>query len=279
MKTKKLTLQSVLGTLILILAAAAVILPLLWVLLTSLKSNKDFYAHVWGLPQEWLWSNYARAWERGNIGTGAINSLIVTLCSLLLGLTCSTTTAYVLARYKFKGRGLLRGVYLAAIMVPSIIALIPQYFTLIDLHLLDSLFGLILIYGLSSVPFASFVLYGFFQTLPHEVEEAAIIDGAGYVKTFWKIMLPLAQPGIITVLVINFIDYWNEYFKAMTYLSTPSKLTIPVGLVVFTQQSQYRIDWGALMASNIILVIPTAIVYCIFQNSIQKGLTAGAVKG
>lgn len=275
----RFSFHSVFGTLLLILAAAIVILPLLWVLLTSFKSNQDFYSNVWGLPQEWLWENYARAWERGNIGTGVVNSLIVTLGSLLLGLTCSTTSAYIMARFRFKGRGLLRGVYLAAIMVPSIIVLIPQYFMLINLKMLDSLFGLILVYGLSSIPFASFILYGFFQTLPHEMEEAAVIDGASYTKTFWKIMLPLAQPGIITVMVVNFIDYWNEYYKAMTYISSPWKQTIPVGLVVFTQQSQYRIDWGALMASNVILVIPTAVVYCVFQNFIQKGLTAGAVKG
>jgi len=270
---------SVFGTLFMILCAALVILPLVWVLLTSFKSNQDFYMNVWGLPKKWMWENYARAWKRGSIGTTAVNSVIVTACSLALGLVCSTTTAYVLARFRFRLRGLLRGIYIAAIMVPSIISLIPQYFLLMNLKLLDSRLGLILIYGLSSVPFATFVLYGFFQTLPHEIEEAAMIDGAGYIKTFGKIMLPLAQPGIVTVLVINFIDFWNEYYKAMTYISTPGKMTIPVGLVVFAQQSQFRVDWGALMASNIILVIPAIVVYCLFQGSIQKGLTAGAVKG
>ena len=142
---------------------------------------------------------------------------------------------------------------------------------LLHLNLLDTRLGLILVYGLSSVPFSTFMLFGFFKALPHELEEAAMIDGAGYIKTFRTIMLPLAQPGVITVMIVNFIDYWN--------VTTPSKLTIPVGLVQFTQQSQYRIDWGALMASNIIMIIPTIVVYCIFQNSIQKGLTAGAVKG
>ncbi len=276
---KNITALSVVSTLVLSIAALAVIFPLIWVFLTSLKTNKDFYANVWGLPKEWMWSNYVRAWEKANIGQASINSIIVTLSSLALGLTCSTTTAYVLARFKFRFRGLLRGVYLAAIMVPSIISLIPQYFQLINLNMLDSQLGLILVYALSSLPFASFILYGFFLTLPHEIEEAALMDGAGYSRTFFQIMLPLAQPGIVTVLVINFIDYWNEYFKAMTYISTPQKFTIPVGLVVFTQQSQYRIDWGALMASNIILIVPTMIVYMVFQNSIQKGLTAGAVKG
>lgn len=278
-KNKKITAGSVIATVILIIAALAVLFPLIWVLLTSLKSNKDFYANVWGLPKEWMWKNYARAWQKANIGQTAINSLIITLCSLGLGLTCSTTTAYVLARFKFRLRGVLRGIYLAAIMVPSIISLIPQYFLLNGMKLLDSQLGLILVYALSSIPFASFILYGFFLTLPHELEEAALVDGSGYARTFFKIMLPLAQPGIITVLVINFIDYWNEYYKAITYISTPAKFTIPVGLVVFTQQSQYRIDWGALMASNIVLIVPTIIVYCVFQNSIQKGLTAGAVKG
>lgn len=278
-RKRKVTAASIVGTLLLCLAAAAVITPLIWVLLTSLKSNQDFYTNVWGLPREWMWENYGRAWEKGNMGSGLWNSLIVTFGSLLLGLSCSSTTAYVLSRYRFPGRAVLRKIYLAAIMVPSIISLIPQYFMLIHLKLLDSLPGLILVYGLSSLPFASFVLYGFFETLPHELEEAARMDGAGYFRTFWQIMLPLARSGLVTVMIINFIDYWNEYYKALTYLSTPEKLTIPVGLVIFTQQSQYRVDWGALMASNVIMIIPAAVIYCIFQNTIQKGLTAGAVKG
>ncbi len=278
-KGMKVSPSSVLAQVFLCVAAVAVLFPLIWVFLTSLKSNKDFYANVWGLPQEWVWENYARAWQRGNIGGTAINSVIVTLGSLLVGITASSTTAYVLARFRFRGRKLLRGVYLAAIMVPSIIALIPQYFILIELKLIDNLLGLILVYGLSSVPFASFILFGFFQGLPGELEEAAYMDGAGYIRTFFKIMLPLAQPGIVTVVVISFIDYWNEYFKAITYLSTPAKFTMPVGLVVFSQQSQFRIDWGALMASNIILIVPTAVVYILFRRSIQTGLTAGALKG
>lgn len=282
MQTKRLKSHrriSILGTIILVLSAAIIIFPLAWVFLTSFKSNKDFYSNVWGLPKHWEFDNYVRAWTRGNISTTAINSVIVTLSSLVLCLVCSTTTAYALARYRFRLRGALRSVYLAAIMVPSIISLIPQYFLLINLRLLDSLIGLILVYALSSVPFAVLVLYSFFQTLPHEVEEAALIEGAGYSMIFRKIMLPLAQPGVITVSVIAFIDFWNEYFKAMTYISSPAKMTIPVGLVVFTQQSQYRIDWGALMASNVIIIIPAFVVYILFQNSIQTGLTTGAVKG
>ena len=275
----KIKANSVVGNIILWLAVLAVILPLVWVFLTSLKSNQDFYSNVWGLPKEWVWSNYARAWELGNIGSGVINSVVVSLGALAVNLVCSTTSAYALSRFEFRGRKALYGLYVAAIMVPSIITLIPQYFMLLQLNLLDTRLGLILVYGLSSVPFSTFMLFGFFKALPHELEEAAMIDGAGYIKTFRTIMLPLAQPGVITVMIVNFIDYWNEYYKAMSYVTTPSKLTIPVGLVQFTQQSQYRIDWGALMASNIIMIIPTIVVYCIFQNSIQKGLTAGAVKG
>ena len=275
----KIKANSVVGNIILWLAVLAVILPLVWVFLTSLNSNQDFYSNVWGLPKEWVWSNYARAWERGNIGSGVINSVVVSLGALAVNLVCSTTSAYALSRFEFRGRKALYGLYVAAIMVPSIITLIPQYFMLLQLNLLDTRLGLILVYGLSSVPFSTFMLFGFFKALPHELEEAAMIDGAGYIKTFRTIMLPLAQPGVITVMIVNFIDYWNEYYKAMSYVTTPSKLTIPVGLVQFTQQSQYRIDWGALMASNIIMIIPTIVVYCIFQNSIQKGLTAGAVKG
>ena len=276
---KKITAGGIAATLLLLVMAIIVIFPLLWVFLTSLKTNRDFYANVWGLPEEWMWQNYMRAWTRGNIGRGFLNSIFVTFGSLALGLCFSTTTAYAFARFKFRGRRLMRSVYLAAIMVPEIIALIPQYFLLIHLNLLDNLNGLILIYALSSLPFSQFVLYGFYATLPHELDEAATIDGASHFRIFIRIMLPLAQAGIITIIVVNFISHWNEYFKALIYLSSPLKFTIPVGLVVFTQMSQYRIDWGALMASNVILIVPTIIVYCVFLRTIQKGLTVGAIKG
>ncbi len=270
---------SIAATLVMVIAAALVLLPLIWVFFTSVKSLDEFYMNIWGLPKQWRWENYTYAWEHADFAKGLMNSLIVTLGALAVNLTCSTTTAYALARYRFRFRTALRQLYIMAIMVPSLICLIPQYFLLSNLHLLDSRLGMILVYGLSSVPFATFVLYGFFQTLPHELEEAALIDGASHVKTFARVMLPLAQPGVVTVAVVSFIDYWNEYYKAMTYLSSPEKMTIPVGLVNFSTQCQYRISYGPLMASCIIMIVPTMAVYCMFRKSIQKGLTAGAVKG
>lgn len=267
------------STLVLAVMSLTVLFPLLWVLFTSLKGTQEFYFNIWGLPQEYVWQNYAEAWRKTNFGTNFLNSLFVTFGALAINLVGSTTTAYVLSRYHFRGRRFTNGVYMLSMMIPTIIGLIPQYFLLANMKLLDTHIGLILVYGLSSIPFSVFTLLGFFQTLPHALEEAALIDGANHYQTFFRIMLPLAQPGIVTVGVVNFINNWNEYYKARAYLSTPTRLTIPVSLVNFVAQCQYRIAWGPLMASCVLMIVPTILIYCIFRNSIQKGLTAGAVKG
>ncbi len=267
------------STLVLAIMSLTVLFPLLWVLFTSLKGTQEFYFNIWGLPQEFVWENYVEAWQKTNFGTNFLNSLFVTFGSLAINLIGSTTTAYVLSRYRYRGRRFTNGVYMLSMMIPTIIGLIPQYFLLAGMKLLDTHLGLILVYGLSSIPFSVFTLLGFFQTLPHALEEAALIDGANHYQTFFRIMLPLAQPGIVTVGVVNFINNWNEYYKARAYLSTPTRLTIPVSLVNFVAQCQYRIAWGPLMASCILMIVPTILIYCIFRNSIQKGLTAGAVKG
>ena len=267
------------STLVLAIMSLTVLFPLLWVLFTSLKGTQEFSFNIWGLPQEFVWENYVEAWQKTNLGTNFLNSLFVTFGSLAINLIGSTTTAYVLSRYRYRGRRFTNGVYMLSMMIPTIIGLIPQYFLLAGMKLLDTHLGLILVYGLSSIPFSVFTLLGFFQTLPHALEEAALIDGANHYQTFFRIMLPLAQPGIVTVGVVNFINNWNEYYKARAYLSTPTRLTIPVSLVNFVAQCQYRIAWGPLMASCILMIVPTILIYCIFRNSIQKGLTAGAVKG
>ena len=267
------------STLVLAVMSLTVLFPLLWVLFTSLKGTQEFYFNIWGLPQEFVWENYVEAWQKTNFGTNFLNSLFVTFGALAINLVGSTTTAYVLSRYRYRGRRFTNGVYMLSMMIPTIIGLIPQYFLLAGMKLLDTHLGLILVYGLSSIPFSVFTLLGFFQTLPHALEEAALIDGANHYQTFFRIMLPLAQPGIVTVGVVNFINNWNEYYKARAYLSTPTRLTIPVSLVNFVAQCQYRIAWGPLMASCILMIVPTILIYCVFRNSIQKGLTAGAVKG
>lgn len=278
-RMKKRNSYNILSTFILVIAAITVLFPLLWVAMTSLKSSQEFYFNIWGLPKEFVWENYVEAWRKTNFAQNFLNSLMVTVGALLINLVCSTTTAYVIARYDYRGRRLTNGIYMGAMMIPSIIGLIPQYFMLANMHLLDSRLGLALVYGFSAIPFSVFTLLGFFQTLPDELEGAAMIDGASHYQVFFRVMFPLAQPGVVTVCVVNFINNWNEYYKAMTYLSTPSRLTIPVSLVNFIAQCQYRIAWGPLMASCILMTVPTLVIYCIFGSSIQKGLTAGAVKG
>lgn len=276
---KKREHYSVGSTVILFAAALAVLFPLVWVLLTSLKATPDFLENIWGLPKKFIWENYSKAWKKTNFTANFFNSILVTFGSMAISLVFSTTSAYVIARYQFKFKVALRSLYMMAMMVPSIISLIPQYFMLSQMHLLDSRLGLILVYGLTEIPFNIFMLLGFFQTIPHELEDASLVDGANHYQTFLRVMLPLAQPGIVTLAVVNFISFWNEYYKAMVYMSTPEKFTIPVSLVNYTAQCQIRMSWGPLMASNMLMIVPTIAVYCIFRKTIQTGLTAGAVKG
>lgn len=270
---------SIPAMLILIIASLVVLYPILWVFLTSLKTTPDFLENIWGLPKVFVWDNYVKAWTKTKFTKNLTNSIIVTFGAMLIGLGFSTTSAYVISRYHFRTRNLLRAVYMMSMMVPTIISLIPQYFMLRGMHLLDTRIGLILIFGLAEIPFNIFMLLGFFQTIPSELEEAAFVDGANHYQTFFRVMLPLAQPGIVTLAVTNFIAFWNEYYKPMVYLSSPDKFTIPVSLVNYTAQCQIRMSWGPLMASNMLMIVPTAAVYCIFRKTIQSGLTAGAIKG
>lgn len=276
MKSRKVSIVSMI---VLILAAIIVLFPLIWVLTTSLKNTPELLENIWGIPTKFHWENYVKAWQKTRFAENLGNSLIVTFASLALSVVCSATTAYIIARYTFRFHKQLKGLYMVAMMVPSIISLIPQYFLLNTLHLLDNRLGLILCYGLGDIPFNIFILLGFFATIPHELEDAALIDGASDLQAFTRIMFPLAQPGLVTVAVVGFIGYWNEYYKARVYMATPSKLTIPVSLVNFETQCQATLSWGPMMASCMLMIVPTVLVYCIFRKSIQAGLTAGAVKG
>ena len=264
---------------ILISYSIIVIYPMLWTALTSLKTNREFYQNPWKLPTSLQLSNYARAWVQASFSRYFFNSIVVTVIPLIVTLVLAATTAYVLARFKFRGNGLITNLYLAGLMVPGILTIIPTFFLLNAFRLLDSLLGLIAVYVSRTLPFSLFVLIGFFKTLPKELEEAAMIDGCSYSATFWRIMFPLAKPGLITVTIFNFLWYWNEFAFALTYISSGHKKTLPVGMATLMEVARYRTDWGALFAGLMLIMLPTLCFYIIFQREIIKGLTAGALKG
>lgn len=266
--------------LLLILWSILVLYPLVWTVLGSLKDNQQFFlGNPWDLPKlPLLFSNFSYVWDKYQFSGYFLNSLIVTVASVLLGLLLSAMTAYILARYAFKGSGLLYYVYIASMMIPMFLGMIPLFFLMSDLGLTNTLLGLIIVYTVSSIPFSVFVLVGFFKTLPSEIEEAAMMDGASYYGIFFRIMLPLARPGLISVSIINVLNTWNEYILGVILNSDPSKYTLPVGIAVMQGEMQYRTEWGPLFAALLISMVPVMIFYLIFQRQIASGITAGAVK-
>jgi N-acetylglucosamine transport system permease protein len=265
---------------ILLIWSIAVLYPIIWTLLDALKTNKEFMLHApWSLPTPPLiWSNFSYVWTKYHFGTYFINSVIVTAGSTLLGLLLAAMTAYVLARYPFKGSNALYSVYIGSLLVPIALAVIPLYFLINSMHLLNTSLSVILVYAALSLPFGIFVLFGFFKSLPKELEEASVIDGTSYFGTFFRVMLPLSQPGLIAVAISNVLANWNEFFFGLILLNDPEHYTIPIALNIMQSEFQYRTEWGPLFASLLIASVPVLIFYIIFQRQISSGITAGSVK-
>jgi N-acetylglucosamine transport system permease protein len=265
---------------ILLLWTACVLYPLLWTVLGALKDNAQFLqGKPWDLPKfPLIWLNFSYVWDKYHIGSYFLNSLTVTVASTVLAALLSATTAYVLARYAFKGSRLLYTIYMASMMIPMILGLIPLFFLLNDMHMINSLLGLSLVYGIGVLPFGVFVLVGFFKSLPKEMEEAAAIDGASLYRTFFQIMLPLARPGMISVSIMNVLNIWNEYIMGTVFINDPGKYTLPVGIAIMQSEMQYRTEWGPLFAALLISMAPVLLFYVVFQKQIAGGITAGAVK-
>ncbi|WHY21151.1 carbohydrate ABC transporter permease [Paenibacillus sp. G2S3] len=267
----------------LILWSLVVLYPVLWTFLTSLKDNQQvMLGKPWDFPSIFRFENYTNVWSRANFGDYFLNSIIVTVASTLLSLIMAATTAYILARFTFKSRGLFYFVYVASMMIPTTLGLIPLFFLLGDMNLSNSLVGLTLVYSVGTIgilPFGIFFLVGFFKALPRELEEAATIDGSSLYGVFFKIMLPLSKPGLITVGIMNALTVWNEYIMATVLINDPAKYTIPVGIAIMQGEMQYRTEWGPLFAGLSISMIPVIVMYVLYQRQITGGLTAGALKG
>lgn len=265
---------------ILVIWGFSVLYPLLWTLLDALKDNEQFFFNApWALPEvPLIWSNFSYVWSKYNFDQYFINSIVVTGGSTLLGLLLSAMTAYVLARYKFRGSGALYLLYISSMMVPFILALIPLFFLMNSLGLINTTIGLVFVYASSVLAFGIFVLVGFFKSLPKELEEASIIDGASHYGTFFRVMLPLSQPGLITVGIVNVLNIWNEYIVGTILINDPKHYTLPVEIGVMQAEMQYRTEWGPLFAALLMTIVPVLVIYIVFQRKIASGITAGAVK-
>jgi ABC-type glycerol-3-phosphate transport system permease component len=265
--------------LVLIVWSLSILFPLVWVLYESLKTNREFFQNVWSLPEAWKWVNYKNAWVKYQLGTTLLNTLYYVGASLVLGTLLTTLNAYALTRMEFKGRKLIWGTIMISLFLPGINALIPQYVLMRDLHLTNSLTGLILLESLGESVFFLMLLGGFMQSLPKELEESAFMDGASLFQVFGRIMVPLAMPGIVTVAIFKFLGLYNNFLAPFIYLSDPKKYTIGVNMYQANQMMQYTADWVTLFAGVTIAMVPSILMYVFFQRWIMEGATMGAVKG
>ena len=263
----------------LIALAVVYLFPLLWVISSSLKGELDYMLHPERLlPEAVQFGNYVRAWREAQMGQYFLNSVISTVVTTALAVMISAMAAYILGRFVFRGRNLINMLFMAGLMLPVWLGYIPLFFLARDLHLLNNLPGYIIINTGWRLPFTIFVLTPFFASLPTELEEAAVIDGAGPYGVFWRVMFPLAQPGLLTVSIFNLLGMWNEYTLALILLQDVEVRTLSLGVARLFIQQGFRSDFGALFAALVIVMAPTLILYSIFSERFVKGITVGSIK-
>ncbi|MFK7691671.1 carbohydrate ABC transporter permease [Paenibacillus sp. HJGM_3] len=279
MENQKRTVLDYVWRLILFFWALSIVVPLLWIVLESLKTNKEFFASVWSLPDKLMWKNYANAWKSYHLGSTVLNTLYFVGVSLLLGTFLTTLNAYALTRLQFRGRKLIWSIIMLSLFLPGINALVPQYVLMRELHLTNSLTGLIILDSLGESVFFLMLLGGFMQSLPKELEESAFIDGASLFQVFIRVIVPLSTPGIVTVAIFKFLGLYNAFLGPFIYLSDQSKYTIGVAMYHANQLMQYKADWVTLFAGVTIAMLPTIMLYILFQRQISEGATFGALKG
>jgi N-acetylglucosamine transport system permease protein len=255
-----------------------VIVPFLWVLLSSLKTTKEILASPFSLPGHWSFHNYASAWTDAGIRHFFLNTIIVVGVALVVVMLLGSMCAYVLARFTFPGARFIYYLMLAGLTFPIFLAIVPLFFVLKNLVLLNTLPGLIMVYVAFALPFTVFFLHSFFKALPDEVYEAAVMDGAGEWRAFFLIMLPMARPGIAAVAIFNFLGLWNQFLLPVALNTDPNRYVLTQGMAEFASQAGYSVDFGALFAAVVMTVVPVLIVYVIFQRRLEGSVSQGTFR-
>jgi len=262
---------------ILIFVTIIVLYPLVWLLFASLKSQQELTFNTWGFPKALQFSNYKEAWTRSNMGTFMSNSVLVTVLTVIFTVITCVPLAFVLSRFQFRFKRFLYFIIISGMMIPINSAIIPLYILVNNFKMMNNLWALGLIYGAFRVPFSVFILEGFMSTIPKELEECAHIDGCSIWGIFWNIAVPLSRDTIATVSILAVLNAWNELMVAMLLLSKQAAKTLPIGLMGFI--SEYASQYTQLCAGILIAILPNIIFYVFAQERIQKGITAGAIKG
>jgi len=249
-----------------------------WVLIASLSTTREIFSDTLmntGLHFE----NYTKVLFGKNLIRYFFNSIMYVFLPILLLIFLASPASYVLSRGVFRGRNFILMLFVAAMAIPAVMLMIPIFINLSKVNLVNTTSGLVIIYIGISIPFSVFFLTGFFRSLPVTLEEAALIDGAGEVQTFWKIMFPLAQPGIITICIFNFVSLWNDYFWALIFVNTENRKTLMLGVENILRTMRYTGNWASLFAATMVLFLPTFILYLFLSEKIIAGVTAGSIKG
>ncbi|MBD5098448.1 MAG: carbohydrate ABC transporter permease [Clostridiales bacterium] len=285
------TLYKVFIYVTLITLTILIIVPVAWVFLASVKQNSEFYGNPWALPAGFYWQNFVDAWNAASMGSYMLNSVIVTALALALLLVIALPAAYCLSRFQFRGSKLLNTCFMAGLFINVNYIVVPIFLMFKDGDawltkllghgfLMNNLFTLALVYASTALPFTIYLLSGYFATLPHDFEEAAYIDGAGYGTTMVRVIFPMAQPSIITIILFNFLSFWNEYIISMTLMSSATgQKTLPVGLLNLMQAAQAKTEYGRQYAGLVLVMLPTLILYMCVQKKLTQGMTVGGLKG
>lgn len=273
------------------LLAIVIIIPVTWVFMASVKQNSEFMGNPWALPKGFYWQNFTDAWVKARMGEYFFNSIAVTVLALIILLVVALPAAYVLARYRFKGSKFWNIMFMGGLFINVNYIVVPIFLMFVEgdkiarnmfgqTIFLNNIFIVALVYAATALPFTIYLLSGYFATLPIAYEEAAYVDGAGYFTTMIKIIMPMAKPSIITVILFNFLSFWNEYIIAMTLLTDPNGgKTLPVGLMNLMKAQNAAAQYGQLYAGLVMVMLPTLILYICVQKKLTQGMTLGGLKG
>ena len=278
LKIKPRTLAHITSYTLLILWVLFTAILIGWIMVASLSTTKEIFTNSL-LKSGIHFNNYMKALVNHNVGKYFLNSLLYTFSSSFGIIFIAAPAAYVLARFPFRGNKFIQNMFVGSLGIPQIMIILPLFSLASQLRMTNSRGLLIILYICINVPFTVFFLQSFFSTLSTSFEEAASIDGCGPIRTFWLIMFPLAQPGIITVGIFNFIVLWNEYFIALIFANTSDQRPLAVGLYSMIQSMRYTGDWAGMFAAVVIVFVPTFILYIFLSEKIIAGVTGGGVKG
>jgi raffinose/stachyose/melibiose transport system permease protein len=266
-----------LGAIFLVFVIAFSLLPFLWAIVSSFKTNGEILSSAFSFPRGFRWENYVMAFKYSPLATYFINSVIITLITIVIGLLIFSMSAYVFAKFIFRLRGPLYSIISLTLLIPPTAIIFPIYLFINKIGLYNTKMGLVLVYLAVCMPSVLYVLRSFFLTIPTSIGEAASIDGAGFAGIFFQIILPLALPGLSTATVLIFLAAWNDFLYALMLTSGNNARTMPVALAQFL--SMYGSNYGQLFAASTIVVIPSVILFLVLQKKVETALIAGAVKG